>query len=80
MHHEVSVAALHAEDFPSFSEGLSLRPMSEKTLIDRIVLDFPSFSEGLSLRPGSWRVQIRVMHFPSFSEGLSLRPQWRKDT
>ena len=37
------------KDFPSFSEGLSLRP-SQKVLPGP-GLDFPSFSEGLSLRP-----------------------------
>ena len=35
-------------DFPSFSEGLSLRVESVHDLV--LVLDFPSFSEGLSLR------------------------------
>ena len=36
-------------NFPSFSEGLSLRAMFELA-IATLPLDFPSFSEGLSLR------------------------------
>ena len=36
-------------DFPSFSEGLSLRELPV-TLEDTSDTDFPSFSEGLSLR------------------------------
>ena len=38
-------------DFPSFSEGLSLRVFAIIGLILRRT-DFPSFSEGLSLRDG----------------------------
>ena len=36
-------------DFPSFSEGLSLRP-TMTCCTNRVVFNFPSFSEGLSLR------------------------------
>ena len=47
-------------NFPSFSEGLSLRRLLiPQTLI--VAVNFPSFSEGLSLRPGIWCVQIWVM-------------------
>ena len=61
------------KNFPSFSEGLSLRQF--------IVFsdtsgsgDFPSFSEGLSLRQGrAPSLPSSLPHFPSFSEGLSLR-------
>ena len=38
-------------NFPSFSEGLSLRQSSLSCLV-LLVGDFPSFSEGLSLRHG----------------------------
>ena len=38
------------EDFPSFSEGLSLRGQEAPYLVATIFGDFPSFSEGLSLR------------------------------
>ncbi len=37
------------QDFPSFSEGLSLRALLTLT-IERVKVYFPSFSEGLSLR------------------------------
>ena len=36
-------------NFPSFSEGLSLRDICSRVLIEKDT-DFPSFSEGLSLR------------------------------
>ena len=36
-------------DFPSFSEGLSLRGAADE-FMDSLEADFPSFSEGLSLR------------------------------
>ena len=39
-------------NFPSFSEGLSLRHQRAQRLKQLVVADFPSFSEGLSLRPG----------------------------
>ena len=68
---------LGAGDFPSFSEGLSLRH-SAIAFTTSAMTDFPSFSEGLSLRlltgaAGVWSVR----HFPSFSEGLSLRQRRR---
>ena len=40
-------------DFPSFSEGLSLR-VPAGTLRDVPGKNFPSFSEGLSLRVLTW--------------------------
>ena len=68
-----------AENFPSFSEGLSLRQTTDTTHTMRDEGDFPSFSEGLSLR-----LHLLSDHgfpcredFPSFSEGLSLRPGHR---
>ena len=63
----------YAVDFPSFSEGLSLRP-TQHAVLPESAPHFPSFSEGLSLRR---RTTIRFLFlppdFPSFSEGLSLR-------
>ena len=61
-------------DFPSFSEGLSLRAASFNTQRAAAERNFPSFSEGLSLRVTSTeRIQGDGADFPSFSEGLSLR-------
>ena len=61
-------------DFPSFSEGLSLRVGFRFDRLATITRHFPSFSEGLSLREDCEPVeQIQGEHFPSFSEGLSLR-------
>ena len=59
-------------DFPSFSEGLSLRPEDDENRAGAAA-DFPSFSEGLSLRRPLPRVHDSRWHFPSFLEGLSLR-------
>ena len=42
-------AEAKAKDFPSFSEGLSLRLLLD-VLVSSLSGDFPSFSEGLSLR------------------------------
>ena len=62
-----------AKDFPSFSEGLSLRPRTLLPARYRYSY-FPSFSEGLSLRLGKRRGSASsARNFPSFSEGLSLR-------
>ena len=60
--------------FPSFSEGLSLRPFW--TLFPPAMKrHFPSFSEGLSLRRERGHGdENHARDFPSFSEGLSLRP------
>ena len=60
-------------NFPSFSEGLSLRGRIHHVGII-CISHFPSFSEGLSLRAlrrllPHWPTK----NFPSFSEGLSLR-------
>ena len=43
-------------NFPSFSEGLSLRRQPDVAVCGDESIDFPSFSEGLSLRPVSRRV------------------------
>ena len=60
-------------DFPSFSEGLSLREEVNLHFTPNTHY-FPSFSEGLSLRGfGSTAFAAFVKDFPSFSEGLSLR-------
>ena len=61
-------------DFPSFSEGLSLR-LLHSVVFAQSTHYFPSFSEGLSLRRGTLRARQdhRNDDFPSFSEGLSLR-------
>ena len=60
-------------DFPSFSEGLSLRGYRHRPVL-RGVPHFPSFSEGLSLRAFLRAVKMNsATYFPSFSEGLSLR-------
>ena len=44
------VAQVRFGDFPSFSEGLSLRADLENELCEPPAPHFPSFSEGLSLR------------------------------
>ena len=44
------MSLLCCRDFPSFSEGLSLR-RSERERVMTANINFPSFSEGLSLRP-----------------------------
>ena len=49
-----------SKDFPSFSEGLSLRPISNLIHAVAGVLDFPSFSEGLSLRLKSIRQRLEM--------------------
>ena len=59
-------------DFPSFSEGLSLRRPLPRVHDSR--WHFPSFLEGLSLRPTLvTRTSVTAPDFPSFWEGLSLR-------
>ena len=69
----LAATANGALDFPSFSEGLSLRLTAESREY-AITCDFPSFSEGLSLRlANDSGMDIPDCHFPSFSEGLSLR-------
>ena len=60
-------------NFPSFSEGLSLREWSRKGCCHESE-HFPSFSEGLSLRAARLAGSAEAGdYFPSFSEGLSLR-------
>ena len=72
----MTIGVFHSvDDFPSFSEGLSLRRRFKGILQGGGVVDFPSFSEGLSLRHYLSSVgQAPTLNFPSFSEGLSLRP------
>ena len=45
-----SVLSSSGLDFPSFSEGLSLRARWQAAPHRAVASDFPSFSEGLSLR------------------------------
>ena len=56
-------------DFPSFSEGLSLRLESDfiRETVDQ--LNFPSFSEGLSLR----QVPMRCVRVGTFLISLPFR-------
>ena len=50
--HLVRFIGLRGKNFPSFWEGLSLRPLNGIALRFRRT-DFPSFWEGLSLRRGT---------------------------
>ena len=62
------------DNFPSFSEGLSLRDYkckATKTLREFPFLFGGTFIEGC----GVFRPHTDKRHFPSFSEGLSLRDQ-----
>ena len=69
-----TIFKLYGLDFPSFSEGLSLREGLAGAVHGTQELNFPSFSEGLSLRDYICKVKRGGKpHFPSFSEGLSLR-------
>ena len=63
-----------SDDFPSFSEGLSLRGFRGQWPSCPVGY-FPSFSEGLSLRDAVKPDidKLTRADFPSFSEGLSLR-------
>ena len=74
----ISLLDTLANNFPSFSEGLSLRPPPGMSLVGSWV-NFPSFSEGLSLRRTAAVAVCPAGHFPSFSEGLSLR-LWSEPT
>ena len=60
--------------FPSFSEGLSLRPLRGNRVALRVLHGFPFLFGGTFIEA---RVLARPVHylsdFPSFSEGLSLR-------
>ena len=68
------LSLLMQKHFPSFSEGLSLRVLSQFAAIPFLREDFPSFSEGLSLRAlRTLPLLFTLLNFPSFSEGLSLR-------
>ena len=68
-------------DFPSFSEGLSLR-LPGGACADRSLRDFPSFSEGLSLRQVRRRGPRRVeVEFPflfggAFIEAMSTKTKY----
>ena len=67
-----------AYDFPSFSEGLSLR-VEKGPAAKAAEPSFP-FLFGGTFIEGSVRLTLpaRAQHFPSFSEGLSLRVElWR---
>ena len=64
-----SAVSIKEEDFPSFSEGLSLRAV-EKPVLPSIYMDFPSFSEGLSLR---------VRPSSSSAHGLPISLPFRRD-
>ena len=60
--------------FPSFSEGLSLRPRIGRTPNDHH-LAFPFLFGGAFIEAiCTGRNLKEYTHFPSFSEGLSLRP------
>ena len=65
--------ALRRPNFPSFSEGLSLRP---PTLLSFwVTWGFPFLFGGTFIEAaGKDSVELRSADFPSFSEGLSLRP------
>ena len=61
-------------DFPSFSEGLSLRS-GRYAMPDSDMSEFPFLFGGTFIEecPNKRRVDNGRLHFPSFSEGLSLR-------
>ena len=61
----ILLAAVFCQDFPSFSEGLSLRDVITDQLT-QLAQDFPSFSEGLSLRVS------RNFHLFFFASPISL--------
>ena len=59
-------------DFPSFSEGLSLRAKNHLTSKDT-VCNFPSFSEGLSLRDQNiYRGSLKWKEFPFLFGGTFI--------
>ena len=59
-------------DFPSFSEGLSLRAKNHLTSKDT-VCNFPSFSEGLSLRDENiYRGSLKWKEFPFLFGGTFI--------
>ena len=62
------------EDFPSFSEGLSLRAYSHPPF-RRLPAAFPFLFGGTFIEGPIWLFFAAVLFvdFPSFSEGLSLR-------
>ena len=57
--------------FPSFSEGLSLRPGAFANA-QAALGHFPSFSEGLSLRPFSMRDWFSLPKFPFLFGGTFI--------
>ena len=69
----LGLISLEAENFPSFSEGLSLRRKTA-TGGDWSLYKFPFLFGGTFIEAWRGRVLRRLLrHFPSFSEGLSLR-------
>ena len=66
-------------DFPSFSEGLSLRRRNQKALREGEL--FPFLFGGTFIEATATKEEATVeATFPSFSEGLSLRrnaAEWR---
>ena len=59
-------------NFPSFSEGLSLRAVKDSTVPSGIQY-FPSFSEGLSLRAaGEYATKFKIDKFPFLFGGTFI--------
>ena len=70
----MNFSVMGAGDFPSFSEGLSLRACNSPVSDDLFIFPFlfgGTFIEGE--QPARPAPRQRVWDFPSFSEGLSLR-------
>ena len=71
------IEAVQTYNFPSFSEGLSLRPISTSPRVQTSA-GFPflfggAFIEAVHKRKPTLSTDS---DFPSFSEGLSLRPRY----
>ena len=71
-------SGLLTKDFPSFSEGLSLRRLTARVRV-KLFLAFPFLFGGtfIEARDKMSRSQP-LRYFPSFSEGLSLRQSRRR--
>ena len=67
------IRTAHAGDFPSFSEGLSLR--AKNIGFRASSRRFPFLFGGTFIEGSMWLglLAAAVIDFPSFSEGLSLR-------
>ena len=65
------LAPHHAQHFPSFSEGLSLRSGAVH-MLGLPVPHFPSFSEGLSLRSGTGEGAGAGISFPFLFGGTFI--------